>query len=45
MESTKAMFYVEYRMRSKWVEKLRVNLSIDYILVLGQCTDYLWYMI
>ena len=28
--------------RAKRLEKLRINLSIAYGLVLGQCTDYPW---
>ena len=39
--ATKAMLQVEYRTRVKRVEKLRINLSTAYGLVLGQCTDYL----
>ena len=39
--ATKAMLQVEYRTRAKRVEKLRINLSTAYGLVLGQCTDYL----
>ena len=39
--ATKAMLQVEYRRRANRVEKLRINLSIAYGLVLGQCTDYL----
>ena len=35
----KAMLQVEYGMRAKRVEKLRINLSTTYILVLRECTD------
>ena len=35
------MLQAEYGTRSKRVEKLRINLSMAYVLVLGQCTDYL----
>ena len=35
------MLQVEYRTRAKRVEKLWINLSTAYGLVLGQCTDYL----
>ena len=35
------MLQAEYGTRSKRVEKLRINLSTAYGLVLGQCTDYL----
>ena len=37
----KAMLQAEYGTRLKRVEKLRINLSTEYSLVLGQCTDYL----
>ena len=37
----KAMLQAEYVTRAKRVEKLRINLSMAYVLVLGQCTDYL----
>ena len=37
--ATKAMLQAEYGTRSKRVEKLRINLSTAYGLVLGQCTD------
>ena len=40
-EATKAMLQAEYGTRAKRVEKLRINLSTAYGLVLGQCTDYL----
>ena len=39
--ATKAMVQAEYGTRAKRVEKLRINLSTAYGLVLGQCTDYL----
>ena len=35
------MLQAEYGTISKRVGKLRINLSTAYILVLGQCTDYL----
>ena len=38
--ATKAMLQAEYGTREKRVEKLLVNLSTAYGLVLGQCTDY-----
>ena len=41
MVATKAMLQAEYETRAKGVEKLRINLSTAYGLVLGQCTDYL----
>ena len=34
--ATKAMIQAEYRTRAKRVEKLRINLSTGYRLVLGQ---------
>ena len=37
----KAMLQEEYGTRAKRVEKLRINLSTAYGLVLGKCTDYL----
>ena len=37
----KAMLQVEYGDSAKRVEKLRINLSIAYGLVLGQCTNYM----
>ena len=39
--ATKAMLKAEYRTRANRLEKLRINLSMAYGLVLGQCTDYL----
>ena len=39
--STKAMLYAEFGVREKRVEKLSINLSMAYGLVIGQCTDYL----
>ena len=39
--ATKAMLQAEYGTTTKRVEKLRINLSTTYVLVLGQCTDYL----
>ena len=39
--ATKAMLQAEYRTRAKRVKKLRINLSGECGLVLGQCTDYL----
>ena len=41
MAATKAMLQAEYGTRSKRVEKLRINLSTAYGLVLRKCTDYL----
>ena len=35
------MLQAAYGTRAKRVEKLRINLSTEYVLVLGQCTDYL----
>ena len=40
-EATKSMLQAEYGTRSKRVEKLRVNLSTAYGMVLGKCTNYL----
>ena len=40
-EATKAVLQAEYGTRAKRVEKLCINLSMAYGLVLGQCTDYL----
>ena len=37
-----AMLHVEYGTRSKRVEKLRIDLSTAYGLVIGQCTNYMW---
>ena len=37
-EAMKAMLQAEYGTREKRVEKLRIKLSMAYILVLGQCT-------
>ena len=42
-EATKAMLQAEYGTRAKRVEKLRVNLSTTYGLVIGKCIDYLRY--
>ena len=39
--ATKAMLQVEYGTRAKRVDKLWINLSTAYGLVLGQCTEYL----
>ena len=39
--ATKSMLQAEYRTRAKRMEKLCINLSTAYVLVLGQCTDYL----
>ena len=39
--TTKAMLQAEYRMIAKRVEKLRINLSTSYELVIGKCTEYL----
>ena len=39
--ATKTMLQAEYGTRAKRVEKLRINLSTAYSLVLGHCTDYL----
>ena len=39
--ATKAMLKAEYGTRAKSVEKLCINLSTAYGLVLGQCMDYL----
>ena len=41
MAATKAMLQAKCRKRAKRVEKLWINLSTAYGLVLGQCTDYL----
>ena len=41
LSATKAMLQAEYGTREKRVEKLRINLSTAYGLVLGHCTDYL----
>ena len=38
---TKAMLQAEYGTRAKRVEKIWINLSMAYGLVLRQCTDYL----
>ena len=35
------MLQAEYGARANRVEKLRINLSTAYGLILGQCTDYL----
>ena len=35
------MLQAEYRTRSNRVEKLRINLSTAYVLVLGHCTYYM----
>ena len=40
-KAMKAMIQAEYGTRAKRVEKLRINLSMSYDLVLGQCTNYL----
>ena len=37
----KSMLQAEYGTRSNRVEKLRINLSMAYVLMLGQCTNYL----
>ena len=37
----KAVLQAKFRMRAKRVEKLRINLSKAYVIVLGQCTNYL----
>ena len=39
-KTTKAIVQVEYNTREKRVEKLRINLSTAYGLVLWQCIDY-----
>ena len=39
--ATEAMLQAEYGARAKRVEKLCINLSTSYGLVLGQCTNYL----
>ena len=39
--ATKAMLQAEYGTRAKRVDKMRINLSTAYGLVLRQCTDYL----
>ena len=39
--ATKAILKAGYRKREKRVEKLHINLSTAYGLVIGQCTDYL----
>ena len=38
---TKAMIQAEHGTRAKRVEKLWINLSTSYSLVIGKCTDYL----
>ena len=40
-KAMKAMIQAEYGTRVKRVEKLRINLSMSYELVLGQCANYL----
>ena len=40
-EATKAMLQAEYKTHARRVEKLWVNLSTVYGLVLGKCTNYL----
>ena len=40
-EATKDRLQAEYGTRAKRMEKLRINLSTAYGLVLGKCTDYL----
>ena len=37
--TTNAMLHAKYGTREKKVEKLRINLSTAYFLVLEQCTD------
>ena len=44
-ESTESVLQAEYMTRSKEVEKLNINLSTAYGLVICQCTDYLWSII
>ena len=39
--ATKAMLQAEYGTRAKRVKIIHINLSTEYGLVLGQCTDYL----
>ena len=39
--ATKSMIQAEYSTRAKRVEKLRINLSTAYGLVIRKCTDYL----
>ena len=39
--ATKSMLQVEYGTRVQRVEKFCINLITVYVLVLGQCTDYL----
>ena len=39
--ATKAMLQAEYGTRANRLDKLCINLSTSYSLVLGQCTDYL----
>ena len=39
--ATKAMLQAEYGTTAKRVEKVRINLSTAYGLVIGQCTNYL----
>ena len=41
MAATKSMLQAEYGTRAKMMDKLWINLSTAYVLVLGQCTDYL----
>ena len=40
-EARKDMLQAEYGMRAKRVEKLQINMSTSYGIVLGQCTDCL----
>ena len=40
-EAMNAMLQADYGMGAKRVDKLRINLSTAYGLVLGQCADYL----
>ena len=40
-EATKAMLQAEYVTRAKRVDKLWINLSTAYGILLGHCTDYL----
>ena len=41
MVATKEMLQVEYGTKEKRVEKLQINLSTSYGLVIGKCTNYL----
>ena len=40
--STNAMLQAKYGTRSNRVDKICINMSTSYRLVIGKCTDYLW---